>query len=75
MRRRERGGKKGRRGGDETRGKHVWGKGGKGRKGVEETFGIVAGSEDVRLVVQRAKPRLCFVSSRWQRIAGALQRN
>ena len=50
MRRRERGGKKGRRGGDETRGKHVWGK--KGREGVEETSRIVAGSEDVWLVLR-----------------------
>jgi len=31
MRKRERGGKKGRRGGGGTRGKHVWGKRGKGR--------------------------------------------
>jgi len=52
MQRRERGGKKGRRGGNEMRGKHVWGKRGKGREGVEETSGIVANSEDVRLVVR-----------------------
>ena len=45
MRTRERGGKKGRRGGDEMRGKHVWGKRGKGREGVEKTSRIVAGSE------------------------------
>jgi len=51
MRRRERGGKKGRRGGGWTRGKHVWGMMVKGREGVEETSRIVAGSEDVRLVV------------------------
>jgi hypothetical protein len=44
-------GKEGR-GGDETRGKHVWGKRGKGREGVEETSGMIAGSEDVRLVVR-----------------------
>ena len=52
MRRRERGGKKGRRGGDEMRGKHVWGKREMGREGVEETSQIVASSEDVRLVVR-----------------------
>ena len=52
MRRRERGGKKGRRGGGWTRGKHVWGKRWKGREGVEETSRIVAGSEDVRLVIR-----------------------
>jgi len=52
MRRRERVGKKGMRGGGGTRGKHVWGKRGKGREGVKETSRIVAGSEDVRLVVR-----------------------
>jgi len=52
MRRRERGGKKGRRGGDETWGKHVWVKRGKGREGVEETSRIVASSKDVRLEVR-----------------------
>ena len=52
MRRRERGGKKGRRGGDETWGKHVWVKRGKGREGVEETSRIVTGSKDVRLIVR-----------------------
>jgi len=52
MRKRERGGKKGRRGGGGTKGKHVWGKRGKGREGHEETSRIVACSEDVRLEVR-----------------------
>ena len=52
MRRRERGGKKGRRGSGGTRGIQVWGKGGKVREGHEETSQEVSCSEDVRLEVR-----------------------
>ena len=52
MRRRERGGKKGRRGRGGTRGIHVWGKGGEAREGHEETSRKVACSEDVRFEVR-----------------------
>jgi len=51
MRRKERGGRKGRRGGDEMRGKHVWGKREEGREDVEETSRIVTDSEDEWLYV------------------------
>ena len=52
MRRRERGGKKGRRGGGGTRGIQAWGKRGKLREGHEETSREVACSEDVWLEVR-----------------------
>ena len=51
MRKREIGGKKGRRGEGGTRGKHVCGKEGKEREGHEDTSRIVACSEDVWLEV------------------------
>ena len=51
MRRRERGGKKGRRGGGGTRGIQVGGKSGQEREGHEETSRGVACSVDVQLVV------------------------
>jgi len=51
MRKRERGGKKGRRGGGGTRGKYVCRKRRKGREGHEETSRIVVCSKDVRLEV------------------------
>lgn len=51
MRRKERGGKKGKRGGGGTRGTQVCGKRGKAREGHAETSREVACSEDVRLEV------------------------
>jgi len=52
MRRRERGGKKGRRRRGGTSGVQVLGKGGKAREGHEETSREVASSEDIRLEVR-----------------------
>ena len=52
MRRRERGGKKGRRGRGGMRGVQVWEKGGKAREDHEETSREVACSEDVHLEVR-----------------------
>ena len=52
MQKRERGGKKRRRGGDGTRGKLVWGKSGEGREGHEETSRTGACSEDVQFEVR-----------------------
>ena len=52
MRRRERGGKKGRRGGGETRGIQVWGKRGEASEGHEETSQEVSCSEDGGLEVR-----------------------
>jgi len=51
MRRKQRGGKKGRRGGGGTRGIQVWGKRGKAKEGHKETFREVVCSVNVQLVV------------------------
>jgi len=67
MRRRERRGEKGRRGGGGMRGIQVWGKRGKTKEGHEETSREVVCSEDVRLEVRVLHDLHCEVTGRQTR--------